>query len=200
MAKFFKMTHDYNLVRVRKCTVDQQNPFLRNLQFVQGIVTSDNSDDDDEDTVVISISCDCDVFAENCDECPHCMAVAHKLGVIDLSLQLASCGAPRNGIGRKRLFRALEKAASKTRDEKWHLKNIIVKKEKPLWWKGSNVARTFCGVDFVGVVSGYKRSTKNWVIYYSPAPKGEQAYEDIDRDALSKEFALAAVMGVRAVA
>ena len=200
MKKMFKMTHGCNLVVVRKCSHDQQNPFLQQLQLNTGILEHDPSDnEDDSPTAIIALSCDCSVFAENSDECPHCLAVADNLGYIDISVLIASCGAPRNGVGRKRHFKALQKAQTKTRDAVWHLGKIDEKKDKPLWWKGSNVVRTFDDVASVGIVSGYNRKLKQWEIYHNPAPKGHSEYEFIGRLELSDGFALAAELGVRAV-
>jgi hypothetical protein len=201
MENFFKFTHDCNLVVVRKCADGQENPFFRRLKFNLG-ATKDGDSDDDEDggsANRVAMSCDCVFFGENANECPHCLAVAHKLRLIDLVVQISSVGAPRNCIGRKRKFGALERATTKTRDAKWHLKNINAKKQRPLWWKDSNVARTFNQIDYIGVVTGYSRRREEWEIFYSPAPPGRDEREYIGRDSLSKGFALASLLGVRAV-
>ena len=63
----------------------------------------------------------------------------------------------------------------------------------------SNVARTYAGADWIGVVRAYDRVRKLFKIVYDQVPAGHGHTEELTSGELAAGIALAAELGVDAV-
>ena len=182
--------------------------FLKRVYMdVDLAIEGEVADDDD----VLFLECDCEGFIESNNLCVHALLVAEDLGLCDIKALSGSCGAGRQGPGRKR---APPKALSKdarvggvpsTHTAKHWIGQFLVR--KPGYWMKSHVARKFGdgGTEFAGEVVGTTRgdsrkTLKAVTVSWEHVPDGFSKTEELKLPAVAAALALAAELGVAAVA